>query len=129
MKLTPIFCSSAWMRRDRDRRDRAHVDDQLAGRRRLQQPMLAVNGRLDMGRVRQHGDDDVGTLRSIGRVLGPGRAFLDDISHGGLVEIERVHRVPRLEKVAHHLHAHRADADEADAALVVPSHVIRPFLR
>ena len=36
--------------------------------------------------------------------------------------------MPGLQEVEHHLAAHRADADEADVALVVPSHVSRPFL-
>ena len=128
MKLTPLSCRSAWMRRTATGEIVLMSTIELAGRRDCQQAVLAVNGRLDMRRVGQHGDDDVGALRGLGRVLGPGRAFLDDIGDGGLVEIERAHRVPGLQQVAHHLQAHRAEADEADAALVVPSHVIRPFL-
>ena len=65
----------------RDRRDRAHVDDDLARRRAetLGDAARPEQHFLDLRRVGHHGDDDVGLLRDLARAVASLAAGRDQI--------------------------------------------------
>ena len=100
----------------RDRRDRAHVDEKAPARRRRQEAVRTVDHLLDLRRVGQHRDRDVGLPRRVSRARRGRGAMLGEFLDRLGPHVVGAHRVAGLEKVDHHLPAHRSEPDEADRA-------------
>ncbi|SOZ36500.1 hypothetical protein CBM2605_A280091 [Cupriavidus neocaledonicus] len=105
-----------------DRRDRAHVDHDLAvagflagGLERGGHALLAEQHRFHVRRVRHHDDDDVGTLGDFLGAGTDGHACIDQRLRGR-VDVMHEQRVAGGAQVARHRCAHDAQADEADVA-------------
>ena len=108
---------------DCGRRDRAHVDDQAPARRRGQQTAFAVDHILDLRRVRQHRDREIGVRDGLGEARRRDRPLCRQRRDRLLDDVEDGDRMPGFEEVADHLAAHRAEPDEADATCSVFCHL------
>ena len=98
-----------------DRRDAAHVNHGLASGQSGGHTALAEQHLCDVGRVRQHHEDDVSLLGHLTRAGADGRAGqLGRHLAAGIDE----QAVPSLEQVTRHRRTHDAQSDEAQLELV-----------
>ena len=102
--LGEVFC--------RDRRNRAHVDDDLAGLEALRNSVLGEQNGLDVRRVRHHGDDDVGVLSDFLRGFACGAAGCEILGDAG--SAKEAELVARIEEMAGHGPPHDAKTDKSD---------------
>ncbi len=80
----------------------------------MDQHLLAID-RANVGSGRQHGDHHLGVLDRLGHRWRSRTTGLHRARHGGVGQVEGLHRVLRLGLVGGHPAAHVAEADESDA--------------
>ena len=96
-----------------DRRDRAHVDDDLALRKPLRDASGAKEHRLDVGRVGNHEDDQFGLLSQFLAVGAGDGAFVDQLLRRRAAGVNEK-LVTAFQQVAGHRAPHDAESDETD---------------
>jgi len=95
-----------------DRRDRAHVDDRLAGTEAVGDAVLAEQRGLDVRCVRHHDDDGVGALGDFPRRFA-------DVSATGQIggdwrAVKEIELMSGVDEMPRHGPAHDAEPDESD---------------
>ena len=97
------------------RRDGRHVDEQRALADSLGHPAFPQDDGLDVGRVGEHGDNDVNVGGQGGGPVGCLRAVGHERVDGGPAAVVDHEREARLEQVGRHRRAHDPQPDEPDA--------------
>jgi hypothetical protein len=92
----------------------SHVDDDTAALQRRENAGRPVEDVLDVGGVRQHGDDASGCCRHLRRRIRPARAGCDELVDRWPAAAVDDERVSRLQQVERHGPSHQAQSDEAD---------------
>ena len=113
--LGEVFC--------RDRRNRTHVDDDLAGLEALRNSILPEQSGLDIRRVRHHRDNDIGVLSDFLRGLAwPSAGCESRRDAGPAAEAELV---PRIEEMARHGPSHDAETDRIRLSPLARSSIVK----
>src|SRR5436309_7141667 len=98
-----------------DRRDGTHVDHDLALGEPARDAILAEQGRRHVGRVRHHGDNDLGLLGHFLRRAARNRAFITE-TLGHRLDVVDTKIVTAATNVPRHRRTHDAKTDETDFA-------------
>src|SRR3984885_1476095 len=101
-----------------DRRDRAHVDDDLALRKPLRDTSGAKQHRLDVRRIRDHGDDNVRLLAYFLSIGASDRALVDELLQRRAAGMNEK-LMTAFQEVGGHRAPHDAETDETDLCHVL----------
>jgi hypothetical protein len=95
------------------RRDRTHVDDDLARLQSFGNAAGAEQGRFDMGSVGDHGDDHLGLFRHLAAGAALPGALVEQVLRRG-AQVVDIQLVPGLDQMTGHGSAHDAETDETN---------------
>ena len=106
-----------------DWRDRAHVDDDLAGRKSLRDAFGAEEHRLDVGRIGDHGDDHLGVAPDLLPIGAGDGALIGQFFRRRAARVNE-ELVAAVKEVPGHRASHDAETDETDLChLISPASV------